>query len=306
MLIWLYVNFASGSLWYVIRKEYSLHTPQYMVLVSYMVCDALYCNLSLLHMVPVVINNNIHVMSDIVSRILYTFTGSFLLSAVHMVGLLAYERYFYFIKPLKYPGMFTKARIYTTVAVTYIFSFCMSLAIDLIDPRVPVAIVMTYQASAGASKINNLVFICVYFIPSGTMGVVALIKLRLLISKHQAQVHPPPSNDMNEDQSAVSGVIVKPIKKALKMVGLVSGSFWLTLIPGFLIRLGLSASGVTWADTDYRTSLLPFVFFRVSYMLITVLSSVINPVIYVSVLTELKEAAWKHIGIERNNSVFHT
>ena len=56
------------------------------------------------------------------------------------------------------------------------------------------------------------------------MSVVALIKLRLLISKHQAQVHPT-SNVMNEDQSAVRGVIVKPIKKALKMVGLVSGSF---------------------------------------------------------------------------------
>ena len=223
-----------------------------------------------------------------------------------MVGILAYERYFYFINPLRYPGMFTKARIYTTVAVIYIFSFCMSLAFDLIEPRVPVATVMTYQASAWASKINNIVFIFVYFIPSGTMSVVALIKLRLLISKHQAQVHPTEFNVMNGDQSAVSGVIVKPMKKALKMVGLVSGSFWLTTMPGFLIRLSLSASGVTWADTDYRTSLLTFVFSRVSYMLVVVLSSVINPVIYITVLTELREAARKHIGIKRNNSVSHT
>ena len=114
-----------------------------MVLVSHVMCDALYCNLSLLHMVPVVISSNTHVMSDIVSRILYVFTGSFLLSAVHMVGLLSYERYFYFINLLKYPGMFTKARIYTAVAVTYIFSFCVSLAIDLIEPGVPVGFVST-------------------------------------------------------------------------------------------------------------------------------------------------------------------
>ena len=306
MLVWLYVNFTNGSLWYVIRKEYSLHTPQYMVLVSYMVCDALFCNLTLLQMVPVVISNNIHVISDIVSRILTIFIGSFIYSSIHMVGILAYERYFYFINPLRYPGRFTKARIYAAVAAIYIFSFCMSLAIDLIEPRIPVATVLTYQASALASKINNIIFIFVYFIPSGTMSVVALIKLRLLISKHQAQVHPTESNVMKEDQSAVSGVIVKPIKKALKMVGLVSGSFWITLIPGFLIRVGLSASGVTWADTDYRTSLLTFVFSRVSYMLISLLSSVINPLIYISVLTELKEAVWKHIGIKRNNSVSRT
>ena len=58
ILFWMYVNISNGSLFYVIKNEYSFNTSQYMVLVLYMVCDVLFCNLTLLHMVPVVISNN--------------------------------------------------------------------------------------------------------------------------------------------------------------------------------------------------------------------------------------------------------
>ena len=92
ILFWEYVNFSNGTPFYVIRKEYSLHTAQFMILGSYMVCDVLYCNPALLHMVPVVISNNIHLMSPTVSRILVTAIVSFQFSTFHIVGVLAYER----------------------------------------------------------------------------------------------------------------------------------------------------------------------------------------------------------------------
>ena len=303
ILVWMYVNLSNCLLFYVIRREYSLHTPQYMVLVSYMVCDTLYINLRLLHMVPVVVSNSMSVMSHTVSRILGTAIASFLFSTFHLVGLVAFERYCYFITPLKYTRKFTKSRIYTAVIIIYLFAFSMILAVGLISPRIPVATTLTYQVTGEAVKITNIIYAVIYAIPSCTMTVITLIKLRLLISKHKAQVQPIQLNDMNEDQSAVGGIIVKPVRKALKMVALVSGSFWLTTVPGFLIRIALTASGVTWADTDHRVSIPLFALSRASFMLVTVLSSVLNPIIYMSVLTELREAVWKRIGIRRNNSV---
>ena len=54
--------------------------------------DVTYCNLILLHMVPVVISNNIHLMYPTVSRILVTAIVSFQFSTFHIVGVLAYER----------------------------------------------------------------------------------------------------------------------------------------------------------------------------------------------------------------------
>ena len=305
MLFWLYVNVSNGILFYVFHREYSLHTPQFMVLVSYMVCDTLYCNFTLLLMVPMVISNNIHVMPASLCRILAIAFSSCFLASVHLNALLTYERHCYFVTPLIYTRKFTRFRIFATVITIFLFSFGMGLAVDLIEPRVAVATIMSYQVTGLASQISNVVYVVFYVIPSGLISVITLIKLRLLISKHTAQVHPTQSDVMSEDQSAVSGIIVKPVRKALKMVALVSGSFWLTIMPGVLIRMSLSASGVTWAYTDQRISLPLFALSRTSYMLITVMSSVLNPIIYVSVLTEVRVAVWKCIGIKRNNSVIH-
>ena len=305
ILFWVYVNICNGTLFYVLRKEYSLHTPQYMVLVSYMVCDVLFGNLTLLHMVPVVISNDIHVMPPTVTRILVAITTSCGFPTFHLVGLLAYERYCYFVTPLQYTRKFTKTRIYAAVAMIYSLALCMVITLDLISPRIPVATALTYQEDSRAIEYTNILYTCLYAIPSGLMSVISLIRLGLVISKHRAQVQNGQSAGMSEDQSAVSGLIIKPVKKALKMVGLVSCSFWLTTIPGFLIRIGLSASGVTWADTDQRISLLMFALARTSFMMLTVISSVLNPIIYVSVLPELRVAIWKCFGIKRNDTDIH-
>ena len=298
ILFWLYVNIFNGTLFYVLRKEYSLHTPQYMVLVSYMVCDVLSGSLTLLHMVPVVISNDLLVMPPSVSRILVAITTSCGFPTFHSVGLMAYERYCYFATPLQ----FTKKRIYVAVAMIYSLALCMVVTLDLISPRIPVATALTYLEDSRAIEFTNILYACLYAIPSGLMSVITLVRLGVLISKHRAQVQKDQSAGMSEDQSAVSGLIIQPVKKALKMVGLVSCSLWLTTIPGFLIRIGLSASGVTWADTDQRISLSMFALARTSFMMLTVISSVLNPIIYVSVLPELRVAVWKCFRIKRNDT----
>ena len=286
-----------------VKRDHSLHTPHYMVLGSYMVCDVFYCNLTILHMVPVAISNNIQVMYRIVSRAIVTLQASYILSSVHIIGLLSYERYSYFFRPLTYTRRFTKCHIYTTVIIIYFLALCVGAVGDVIGPRRPVASIMMYQTICLESQVSNIFYGLFYIIPSCIVSVITLIRLRLLISKHKAQVQPI---DMNEDQTAVGGIILKPVKKALKMVGLVSGSFWLTIIPGYLIRVGLSASEVTWAYTDHRISLSLYAISRASYMLITVLSSVLNPIIYLSVITELRESAWKCFGIKQNSSDIHS
>ena len=299
LLFWVYVNISNGSLLHLIRRENSLHTAQYMVLAAYMVCDLLYCNFTLLIMIPVTISNNIYVMTDVVSRAIGTILTTFALASVHFTALLSYERQYYFIIPLKYPRIFTKCRIYTIVIIICCFAFGVGLGVDLVEPRIPVATTMTYQAAGLAGQIINLVYTLFYAIPSCTMSIIALIRLRLLISKHKAEVQPV---DVSEKPSIVGELIVKPVRKAMKMVALVSGSLWFTMVPGFFIRIGSSAAGVTWAVTDYRLSLPLFALSRANYMLITVVSSAVNPIIYVSVLTEMREAIWRCVGIERNNT----
>ena len=301
LVFWTYVNISNWSLMYVIRRESSLHTPQYMILMAFMVCDNMYCNLALLHMVPVVISNNIHLMNVTIARIITSTMTSFLLCTVHLIALIAYERYCFFVTPLKYVLKFTKCRIYTSLTAIFLMALCVGVGVDLVEPRIAVATSMTYQAKGMAGKISNIFYLFVYIIPSGAMSVIALVRLRQVISKHRTQVQSV-SQSVGEDQTAGSGNMVKPVKQAMKMVALVSGSFWLTTMPGFLIRLGLSTAGVTWADTDHRVSLPLFALSRASYMMFTVLSSVLNPIVYITVLAEVREAVWKCIGIRSNNA----
>ena len=297
LAFWLYVNLTNGFLLYVMKKVRTLNTPQYMILGFYMVCDVLNCNFQLLVIVPTTIQNSMAAIHVVVCRVLITASASFFFACIHLVGLIAYERYSYFITPLKYPMKFTKVRIYTSTTIIYLVAFCISLAVELISPRVPVSTVMSCRVNGPYAQ--NVIFLfAFYMIPSGLMSVVTLIKLRLMITKHTVRVDALPQA-FSDDQSAIHGLIVKPIKKALRMVSLVSGSFWLTTMPGAVIRLSLSATGVTWLDTDHRTSILLLALARASYFLISLVSSILNPIIYITVLPDIREAIWKCMGIKQ-------
>ena len=156
-----------------------------------------------------------------------------------------------------------KSRIYTTVVIIYVLALCVLITGNVGAVRMPVSTIMMYQNTGLGSQIINIVYAVFYVIPSWTVSMITLFLLRLLISKHKAQIQPI---NMSEDQTAVGGIVIKPVKKTLRMFGLVSGSFWLTIILGFLIRMSLSASGVTWADTDQRISSPIFALSRANYL----------------------------------------
>ena len=118
--------------------------------------------------------------------------------------------------------MFTKPRIFVAVALIYSCALNISLAVDLMT-------ILAYQAVGRAMKITHILHAAVYFIPSAVISSVTSCHFK-------AQIQPTQSMEVNEDQTcAVTGIIVKPVRKALKMFVLVSESFWMT---GFWGHLG--------------------------------------------------------------------
>ena len=296
MFFWVYVNITNGFLLHIIRNDHSLHTPQYTVLALYMVGDTVYFNSVLLLMVPVDITNNIYVFPTAVSQVLLQISLILNLSATHMIGLIAVERYGFFITPLRYTRRFTKTRILISVVFIYLFSLCMGVAVYVIEPlRVDVESMMTYQVSGEAIVNTNILYTVVYIIPSGLISVITLIRLRLLISKHRSQIAQLPNADC-EQQSAVNGIIINPMKKAIKMICLVSGCFWLTTMPAALIKNILPVS------TNHQATPALKALSKATHMMLYVMTSVLNPIIYVSMQTDLRKSIWKYIGVNGNNS----
>ena len=66
--------------------------------------------------------------------------------------------------------MFTKPRIFVAVALIYSCALSISLAVDLSQPRMPVATILAYQAVGRAMKITHILHAAVYFTPSAVIS----------------------------------------------------------------------------------------------------------------------------------------
>ena len=73
---------------------------------------------------------------------------------------------------------------------------------------------------------------------------------------------------------------VNKVRVAFKAILLVSGCFWATYVPAFVIRTTLFTVGYTWVDMDTRSSLGAALIIRLVQFLFIHISSVANPFIY--------------------------
>ena len=129
-----------------------------------------------------------------------------------------------------------------------------------------------------------------FWLPSAVISIFTMINLRLLISTHQARVNPALTEGV--DNQALDNLVTK-VRKAIKMVTLVSGTFWVTMVPGIIIRSVVYNSGTTCNDTDTRRHMQAFVMARSGWLILTLMSTLINPIIYLTVQVELREAVMK-------------
>ena len=291
-IFWLYVNLVNGFIIFVIRTTNSLKENfQYPVLTCYIISDILLCNMNMIIMIPLVIaNGNLlpgycPVVSTLVAGAVFT--------NIWMIGYLAYERYMYFVHPLKYLIYFSNIRIILANIFMYAIAFSASVVIQLTAGRELTTSTLTCTASeAHAQKVNVVAFL-LFWIPSGCTSIISFIRIRLVASKHAAQVAAQFPNAENLPEHHFNPVFAW--KKTVKTVALVSGAFWITSMPGGLIRIGIYASGFTLKDADNRSDTVMFVLSRGSFLLLTSLSSILNPIIYITLQKDLREAVLKYI-----------
>jgi hypothetical protein len=92
----------------------------------------------------------------------------------------------------------------------------------------------------------NYVQIGCFLFPSLIITVYCMIRIwRVAMAQ---RVAPAPI----EPSSAASVSQIDKIRVALKAIALVSGTFWGTYIPGFIIRTAVFSAGNTWVDLDTR------------------------------------------------------
>ena len=121
-------------------------------------------------------SEKVNIMSVAAARIITSIMVSLLLPSVHLIALIAYERYCFFVIPLRYTQTFTKYRFYTTVAIIYGIALCVGVGVDLIEPRIAVATSLSYQLQGMTGRISTIFYRVVYFTPSGAVSVLTLVR----------------------------------------------------------------------------------------------------------------------------------
>ena len=295
ILFWLYVNLVNGFIIFIIRTSNSLRENyQYPVTTCYMMSDMLLCNIHMMMMmIPLVIANDIDRLPHGYCPVVTMLSAGALFANVWMIAYLALERYVYFVRPLKYPRYFSSSNILLANIFMYTIGFSVALIITLTAGRELKASNLVCPASeAHAQKVNIIAFFIFWF-PSGCTSIISFILLRLMTSKHTHQFIG--QFQISENIPEHNCTPVYAWKKTVKTVAIISGAFWITAMPGALIRIGIKAYDFTNQDIDSRTNVTLFAISRGSYLLMTVLSSILNPIIYMTLQKDLRKAVIKYV-----------
>ena len=226
--------------------------------------------------------------------VIMCFASGIFFTNTMMVGYLAFERYIYFSRPFKHAFYFSKNRILLVNICVYAFGLLTAVIIEVSSGRKLVTTTISCSpVGLDAQKTNMAVFI-LFWVPSATISVMSVISLRVLTYKHKAQVAAQTDESVTNQ---ADGQIFQGALKAIRMILIVSGAFWTSVMPGALLRIILAQAGVTWKDTDARQNVNIFAISRIAYLLMTVLSSFLNPIIYMTLQKDLRYHVYHVLGI---------
>ena len=291
-VFWLYVNIVNGFLIYVIKKTNTLcENVHYNLLSLYMLCDIIYSNLLFFQILPATIANNVLVFSYYYCSIGSAIAKAIFCFSIHMLGYLAIERLVFFRYPFRYRRYFTKTKIKITSIILLSLPMLYIIVTDAIFVRVPVTTRMYCILPDSYRKKANLIVIGFFFGPTILISICTLISLVLLVKKHQDRLNPM---DAMATQQPMKNMLTN-VKGHIKMLLSVSGTFLLAILPGMIIRLVLFPSGATWKEVDTRTNMTVFIWAKIGWFVEMVLSSFINPFIYVTHLPDLRRAVWTRL-----------
>ena len=120
-------------------------------------------------------------------------------------------------------------------------------------------------------------------------------------SMKSAQVAPAVPSGM---QPQISQPAPKQAQKALKMILLVSGSYWGTSIPATMLWLSAKNMVKSWEELDSRVNVTAFALMRSGSFLITIVSSFLNPLIFFWNRKDMRRYLLKMVGWKSVNPTF--
>ena len=268
-----------------IIKSPMLHNAHFYLLGVYCCVDIALASLTGPHLImrfsdAEVSTSACQVMASVTSIIVLGLTGH--------TAVVAYERYTFFCRPYHYEHRFKISRVAGVLVMCYTIPAVIIVIQGMMSDR-------TFHASSLSCILSDtpthsgIIFICI-MLPSATVTVYCTIRVWRLI--RTAAVAPAAV----ENQP----IPVPQAKKTLKMMLLLSGTFWGTTLPTSVVWTAIIMAGYTWDDLDSRRYMGPSIMMRLTVFMFTLVSSAVNPLIYYYSRRELRLATYKLLQCNRN------
>ena len=199
-------------------------------------------------------------------------------------AVVAYERYTYFCRPFHYERWFNIARIVVTLGM------CYAIPATLVTTREAI-FNYSFHASSLSCYISNTgihryALLVVIVLPSVAVTVYCMIRVWKLSMR--AEVSPGVQGNQQNQSTPV-----QQARKTLKMILLLSGTFWATALPAIVGRFIIFNANYTWEDLDTRRYVVPSMILRLAVFTHCFISSAVNPVIYYYSRRDLRLAMCK-------------
>ena len=273
----LWTTLANMRIFYLVLSRDTYHVPYYYIIASYCLADTIQVGSS----TPLMISG-ILLAQDYVSipswicTVSGALTAAMIFVSFHTLGFMAIERYYFFVRPLKYPNRFTSCFTFAVLTLIWIVAIIFAIVIEVMGTKQ--FYITIFHCQTPSAKLFSYIQVTLYLIPTLSCTLFSLLKLWILQTSHQARVQDMASTNTAFHRSAKK--FHKSKGTAIKIIMLTSGSFWVTFLPIGIFRLVVFSQGITWSYLDsFQNPALSYTFRYLNVSLYT-LSSVMNPMIY--------------------------
>ena len=105
-----------------------------------------------------------------------------------------------------------------------------------------------------------------------------------------------PSSAVHHSSSVSNPTLKQQVRKAFRMILLISGTFWGTYFPGNIVFAAAFLSGYNWEDINDRSHMTLSIIMRVNVYILPFVSPVVSPLIYYYSRRDLRVAFCKMVG----------
>lgn len=178
---------GNSSALYLVRRNHSLHQPHFYIICCYAISDiCLSCTVCPM-LLTVLLGYDVMSVSQLVCSIHGSVMMIITFTQIHMLGWLAFERFFFFCHPLVYPIYFTGPRTVGFVGILWMFSIVFGVVVEFTSGRQLYVTVMCCQVARAVAVL--LVQATCYIVPVFVIVSYSAYNIIKVLRSHQVEPH---------------------------------------------------------------------------------------------------------------------